>query len=126
MKYAIFVVFSRINFILLNKIRMTAEMLSCITNMFTSSLLKIIDSDRMKHATSAVEQNQEILELQVLSHIFDVRNDAVKRGQWDEDHEGKLNFLGNLLCNEYDWEVEEVERYLYEVIETGPAVNKED
>ena len=125
MKYALFVFFSRINFMLLLKIRSTTEMLACIANTFTSYVLKIIDRDRMEHAASAVEQHQEILELQVLYNIFEVRNEAVRLGQWNEDHEGKLNFLGNLLCNEYDWEVEQVERYLYEVIETGPAVNKE-
>lgn len=126
MRQAIFIALSRLNIIILDKISNIEEMISCLINAFTTYALKIIDKDRMDHAILATEQQEEITELKVLSYIFDVRNNAVEVGYWNEDHEGRLNFLGNLLANQHDWDVEDVQRYLYEVIETGPVISQED
>jgi hypothetical protein len=121
MKNALFSAISLLNVVSLNKVRNLHDIIAAIITAFTANLLLIIDSDRMHHAKSAVEQNNEITELQVLENIEQVRNEAVRVGAWNEEHEFRLNFFGNLLCNEYDWEVEQVERYLHEVISTGPS-----
>lgn len=126
MKDVIFLAVSHVHFLTTTKIKSVAEFLLSLTTATTSMILKIIDKERMHYAQSAVDQVNVISELQILCNIQEVRNNAVKIGEWNEDHEGQLNFLGNVLCNEHDWEVEEVERYLHEIISTGPAVNLED
>jgi len=89
-------------------------------------ILKVIDGKRMQHAQVAVEQEEEISELNILFKITQVRNNALQSGRWNEEHGDQLNFLGNALANEHDWEVEDVERYLHEVIATGPVLNMEE
>ncbi|MFZ9315665.1 MAG: hypothetical protein ACO24P_00220 [Candidatus Nanopelagicaceae bacterium] len=110
---------------ILGIIKTVAESLIFINGRIGWIVLSAIDKNRMHHAEVACQQESEISELNVLNSINEVRNDAMKSGKWNEDHENTLNFLGNVLANEHDWEVEEVERYLYEVIATGPAFKEE-
>jgi hypothetical protein len=106
-------------------IKAIAEALIIVNGRIGWMVLNVIDKDRMHHAETAVEQEEEISELNVLFTIFQIRNNAMQVGKWNEDHEDHLNILGNILANEHDWETEEVERYLYEVIATGPDLAKE-
>lgn len=126
MKRILFITISHLNVKILSAIKNTAELSVAICTGITRSILIMLDRDRMLHAESAVDQYDTINELQVLEHISEVRNDALKQGAWNEEHEGKLNYLGTLLCNQHDWEVEQVERYIYEIIETGPAFSVDE
>lgn len=126
MKNALFNCVSHCNLLILKIIRSLGDFLIIANGRIGWLVLSLIDKKRLSHAEAATEQESEISELSVLFGITAVRNDAMTKGMWNEDHQDTLNFLGNLLANEHDWEVEQVERYLYEVIETGPAVSKEE
>lgn len=125
MRGVVFDLFGKANFMVLRIIKGIAEGLLFVNGRIGWIVLSVIDSKRLHHAQAAVEQCEEMSELNILSNIIQVRNNALKSGRWNEEHEDQLNFLGNVLANEHDWEVEDVERYLYEVIETGPSVGKE-
>jgi hypothetical protein len=125
MRNFLFKTISHINYVIFSSITKIANGLVFVNGRIGWMILNVIDKKRMHHAETAVEQQGEMSELNVLFTIFQVRNNALKSGQWNEEHEDQLNFLGNVLANEHDWEVEQVQRYLYEVIETGPAVSKE-
>lgn len=126
MKDALFAAIARIHFVIINRIKNTSDILIAIVTAISNSTLKIIDKDRMLHAESTVEQYDAISELQTLNNIEEIKNDAINIGEWNEDHEVRLNFFGNILCNEHDWEVEQVERYLYDVLAAGPAIEQDD
>ena len=126
MKNILFNAVSYINSVTLSAIRGISDTAINITLASTAMLLKIIDKERMAYAESAAQQHEEINELQILANIDEIRNDAVRHGEWNEEHEHKLNFFGNLLCNHYNWEVNQVERYLHEVIATGPDQGLEE
>lgn len=126
MKEILFVIVSHFNLRLIEAVKGFSDMLTAVSSSLARTSLKIIDKSRIEHAESAVDQLETIAELQILSHINEVRNDAIKQGAWNEDHEGRLNILGTILYNEHDWELEQVERYIYEVIETGPAFMVEE
>lgn len=126
MKYVLFFLISKLNLDINKFIKEFAEMSMAIATGVSAHFMKLIDYKRMVHAESIAEQIEEIKELEILHNINEVRNEAVKIGKWIEEHENQLNFLGNLLYNEYDWEVEQVERYLHEVIETGPQIISEE
>lgn len=111
---------------LVDSIRELCDFSLLIVSRLNAAILKLIDEDKFTHIQSAYQQMDEINELNVLSNIFEVRNEAVQAGEWNDEHEGKLNFLANLLYNEYDWDEEEVQRYIHEVILTGPKVEFED
>lgn len=126
MKSSLFILVSRFNFLILRIIKGIGDSLIILNGRLGWIILSCIDKKRLAHAEAASQQQEEISELSVLFGITEVRNDAVNKGKWNDDHEDTLNFLGNLLANEHDWDVEEVERYLYEVIATGPDVVKEE
>ena len=125
MRCAFFFFIGRINQLVISSLREFADMSIAICNAIASSCLRIIDPDRMDHIESTIDQIDEITELQVLMNIHNVRDEAIKIGAWNEDHEGKLNFFGNMLYNEHDWDVEEVHRYLHEIIASGPQLQDE-
>lgn len=126
MKEILFAIVSHFNLRFIEAVKGFSDMLTAVSSSLARTSLKIIDKSRIEHAESAVDQLETIAELQILSHINEVRNDAIKQGAWNEDHEGRLNILGTILYNEHDWELEQVERYIYEVIETGPAFMVEE
>lgn len=126
MKEVLFQIISTVNFKLLSSIKGLADLLVALTTATAGTTLKIIDRERMSHAESAVDQSETINELQILINISEVKEDAIKHGAWNEDHEHKLNIFGTILYNEHDWELEQVQRYIYEVIESGPAYTLDD
>ena len=117
MRSALFVFFAYANQRLLSRIDIISETLTQIIIHFAHAIFLIIDSERMDHVRSSVEQRDAISELRVFNLIKEVADDAINYGAWNEEHETKLNVVGNILYNEHDWEVEEVHRYLTEVIE---------
>lgn len=117
MRHALFVFCAYMNQRLLNRIREINENLTLIVVHVAHSFFSLIDKDRMHHVRSTVEQKDAISELRVFNLIKEVADDAIIYGGWNEDHETKLNFFGNILYTEHDWEVDEVHRYLTEVIE---------
>jgi hypothetical protein len=86
-------------------------------------VLYLIDKDRIKHSETVNEQYEELCELNILINIKEIRDDAMKTGHWNGDHEQQLNVLGNVLANTFDWEIDQVESYLLKIIETGPVVD---
>ncbi len=87
-----------------------------------NKMLHLVDKDRLQHNETVNEQYEELCELNVLIGIKEIRDDAMKNGRWNGDHEQQLNVLGNVLANTFDWEIDQVENYLIEIIETGPGV----
>lgn len=120
MRFGIFYAIGYFHVVLSEYIKSISDMLVTMSSLFSSLLMKIIDSERMQHAESTVEQSDEISELFVLKTINEIKDEANVLGSWNDDHEGRLNYFGNILANEYDWEVDEVHRYLMDVIAQGP------
>lgn len=125
MKSALFSLVSNINLLVFKIIQIIGEALCVVNGKIGWLVLNFIDKERLQHAELSNEQEEEILELSILTGIHEIRRDAMKSGKWNEDHQDGLNFLGNALANQHDWEVEDVERYIHEVIATGPVI-KED
>jgi len=124
MRPVLFYIISRSNLLVFKIIKGIGEFLIYVNGRIGWVLLRMIDRQRLDHAEAASDQENEISELNVLTSINEVRNDAMKSGKWHDGHEDTLNYLGNLLANEYDWEVDEVERYIYEVIASGPSLKE--
>ena len=117
MKNALFVFCAYVNQQILNEIKNLNETLTMLVIHSAHAMFSRIDNDRMDHVRSTVEQKNAISELRVFALISEVVDDAIDVGGWNEDHETKLNFFGNMLYTEHDWDVDEVHRYLTEVIE---------
>lgn len=123
MRDGLFFAISRLHFLFGNTVKEFADMLIAMSTALTNAILRVVDSERMEHAVSSIQQTEEITELNILSSIEEIRDDAVKHGAWSEEHEGRLNFLGTMLYHNHNWEEEQVYRYLHEVIATGPDIS---
>ena len=126
MKNGLFFLYSSFNAWVLQKISKATETLTMLTAHFSYAVFAVIDQDRLSHLRSVVEQQHLIDELKVFSMINEVQEDAVNTGEWNEDHENQLNWYGNILYNQHDWEVEEVHRYLTDVVERASLKMSQD
>ncbi len=121
MRDAVFIFYATLNSWALAKISNLTEALTQMTVHFSHAVFQIIDKNRLSHLRSTIEQQELIDQLKVFSLIDEVKNDAIDSGEWNEDHETQLNWYGNILYNQHDWEVEQVHRYLTDVIERASA-----
>lgn len=125
MRDAVFIFYATLNSWALAKISNLTEALTQITVHFSHAIFQLIDKNRLSHLRSTIEQQELIDELKVFSLIDEVKNDAIDSGEWNEDHETQLNWYGNILYNQHDWEVEQVHRYLTDVIERASATMRD-
>jgi hypothetical protein len=126
MKDTLFFCYATFNSWILSKLKNFTENLTLCVVHASHAIYSFIDKDRVKHLRSTLEQQDLIDELKVFSSIDEIKDDAISVGEWNEDHEAQLNWFGNILYNHYDWEVEEVHRYLTEVIERASSTMAKD
>ena len=108
------------------KINNFTENLTLMTVYSSHAIYFLIDKSRVEYLKSILEQQDLIDELDVVNSIDKIKNNAIDVGGWNEDHEVELNSCGSILHNQYDWEVEEVHRYLLEVIAQADATMTQD
>jgi hypothetical protein len=126
MKEVLFVFFATINSWLMLKINNFTENITLMTVYSSHAIYFLIDKSRVEYLKSILEQQDLIDELSVVNSIDKIKNDAIDVGGWNEEHEIELNFCGSILHTEYDWDVEEVHRYLLEVIEQADSKMTQD
>ena len=126
MKEVLFIFFATINNWLMLKINNFTENLTLMTVYSSHAIYFLIDKSRVEYLKSILEQQDLIDELDVVNSIDKIKNNAIDVGGWNEDHEVELNSCGSILHNQYDWEVEEVHRYLLEVIAQADATMTQD
>ena len=126
MKDVLFAFFATLNSWLILKINDFSENVTLITVYSSHSIYSLIDKSRVDYLKSIVEQQDLLNELSVVDSIDKIKNDAIDVGCWNEEHEVELNSCGSTLHNEYDWDVEEVHRYLLEVIEQADSKMAQD
>lgn len=85
-------------------------------------VLSWIDSERINHAEHVADQHSISVELEILGAVTSVKEDALERKKWTERHSMALNFLGNRLFNECEWEEERIHDYMRRVVESIPGL----
>lgn len=71
--------------------------------------------------TEAVTLQMEALEeLNILKAILEVRDDAVAEDDWTAEHRTKLHMMVNILAERHDWGQRDVDRYIGQLVESGP------
>lgn len=86
-------------------------------------ILSVVDSERVEYAKQAVLQSSMTLELEILSAITKVKEDAIERKFWTEDHSTALNVLGNKLFSECNWDEDRIHDYIRRVVESLPGLS---
>lgn len=121
MKNYLFALVASSSNLITSAIRGLADWLVFINSETGCFILKLLDKNRMNHATSVIEQQEEITELNILSQINLVVEDAVIQGEWDEGHENDLNIIANILLNDHDWEESRIQSYMHSMINDADA-----
>lgn len=103
MRNFLFVIFARANHLVSVFIESIADFAVFLNSELGCLVLKMIDKERLNHAQQVSEQQEEIGELEVLSTISKVIDDAVQKGSWAEEHQQNINHFANVLFHEYDW-----------------------
>lgn len=93
-----------------------------ITGNIFATILSWIDSERVKHAEHVAEQYPLAMELEILGAVTAVKEDALDKKKWTEQHSMALNVLGNRLFNECDWDEERIHDYMRRVVESIPGL----
>lgn len=86
-------------------------------------LLRLISNKRYSHANRASEQAGMSRELEILSQVSQVKDNAVEIGTWTPDHTIAIQSLGSKLYTDCNWEEEHVHQYLREVVESIPGLS---
>lgn len=95
------------------------------------NLMKLIDKERCAVVESVKQQMEDQvnengttplqlqhLELQLLSSCHQLRDHASENGGWTREHEAALEAVGNCLINDMQWDLEDVHRYMKDLIES--------
>ena len=85
-------------------------------------MLWVVDSDRLNHAEQVADQYSMNQELEILGAVSHVKEDALQKKAWTNQHSQALNILGNRLCHECDWEEERIHDYMRRVVESIPGL----
>lgn len=89
----------------------------------TRILLNLIDHPRYNHAAEVIEQSMITTELKILSAISELKQDVLAQKRWTNSHSDQLNYYGNLLANECDWEAGKIHSYMRQVVESIPGLS---
>jgi len=91
---------------------------------FLSERLMIaIDSDRYNHASLAINQSGELMELKLLAAANRVKEDAVKTRVWTINHTIAINKIANALFFSCRWEKERIHGYFKPLVESIPGMS---
>ena len=90
-------------------------------------LMKRIDGKRLAVYTKLTEElsspwpselDQQATELKLLAAAMQIRDHALETQDWTDNHTAHLEAIGDALVHEAGWEVDHVDRYLAEIVES--------
>lgn len=86
-------------------------------------ILWIIDKDRVYHAEQVLEQEDIGTELNILVRVSEIKNDALTRGAWTNNHSMLINKLSQQLYTDCDWSPHRIHTYMRAIVESIPGLS---
>jgi hypothetical protein len=93
------------------------------THFVIQNLLRIIDNSRFEMLQAYYSQKDMHLELETISNVIKVKEDALDRKKWTVQHTEALELLGSRLINECDWSERRMHVYMKSVVESIPGLH---
>lgn len=87
------------------------------------ALMRKFTPEQFEEVQAQMELENQQTELELLSTVSKLKEDAIERGDWTDSHTEAINAIGNALLNECDWDEDHVHQYLREVVESIPGLN---
>lgn len=94
-----------------------------LTRFFIQALLKIIDNNRLEMLEAYYSQKDMHTELETISNVIKVKEDALDKKRWTVYHTQAIEKLGTRLINECDWSERRMHIYMKGVVESIPGLH---
>lgn len=104
-------------------IGLTSGIIVWLTANVITLLLRLIDSKKYNHISDIIDQAPINNELEILASVTSVKEEALQRRRWTDDHTLALNRLGARLYEECDWSEESIHTYMRQVVESIPGLS---
>lgn len=88
------------------------------TSRLVHFLVEAIDEGVMRETEEKMELQKQRTELSLLDSISKIRDNALANKEWTDSHTEAVNSAGSALANECDWEIDAVNAYIKEVVES--------
>lgn len=85
-------------------------------------ILYLIDKDRLKYAEEVHRQSTISTEFKILANVLKVKEDALSKKVWTQNHAIALNNLATKLYHECDWQEDQIHGYMKEIVESIPGL----
>ena len=110
---------------LINSIHWISGLMTSIIGNIGGFLMRTIDSQRLevydtllRAAQEPNELDQQNMELRLLASASQVRDHAQETDDWTDRHTEAINAIGEALITEAGWDIDHVDRYLKELVES--------
>lgn len=111
--------------LLINSINLVSSLLTAIIDNIGTFLMRAIDSQRLDVYATLLEASQrpselaqQNMELRLLASASQVRDHAQETDDWTDRHTEAINAIGEALITEAGWDIDHVDRYLKELVES--------
>ena len=111
--------------LLITSIQWFSGLLTAIVGSWGAFLMRTIDSQRLEVYDTLLrasqepnELDQQNMELQLLASASQVRDHAQETDDWTDRHTEAINAIGEALITEAGWDIDHVDRYLKELVES--------
>ena len=108
---------------LIQAIKFVSDVGFSVTHFVIQNILRTIDSGRFELLQAYYSQKDMHLELETISSIIKVKEDALDRKRWTSYHTEALETLGSRLINECDWSERKMHIYMKSVVESIPGLH---
>jgi len=108
--------------ILFKAIELISYAIKFTVDIFFKGVLLIIDRERVSHIDATTDQETFSKELEVLSQVSKVKQDALDNDNWNDSHTSAINYLSNVLYSECGWNESSIHVYMREVVESVPGL----
>lgn len=103
-------------------ISFTNQSIKWIVAHFGGNAMKIIDPKSYEEIQQRLEARDSQIELELLNNVSLLKEDALEKGEWSEQHTEALQAIGNALVGQCNWQEHHVHQYMKGVVESIPGL----
>ena len=81
---------------------------------------KFISPDQARYHESLIDQEDHLSELELMSRMVELKDEAVAEDDWDEDQLTELHGLATMLYQLHGWSQKSIDTYVQQLVAAGP------
>jgi hypothetical protein len=106
--------------ILGQKVLTTIEVVKFVVAKCFYTAGKLISPEQAKYHESLTDQEEQLSELDLMSRMVELKDEAVAEDDWDEDQLMELNGLATMLNQLHGWSQKNIDTYVRQLVAAGP------